>query len=85
MESDGGRKQPYVAERRVVLVPRHIDGTARTPLEFPTMAKAAEYLCVPAQYVREAFVKGCMVTSRADGKSWFVDAKEGVPEDGGET
>ena len=79
MESDGGRKQPYVAERRVVLVPRHVSDSSRVPLEFPTMAKAAEYLCVPAQYVREAFVKGCMVTSRVDGRSWFVDSKE---EDG---
>lgn len=72
-------REPFVPERRVVLVPRHIDGTARTPLEFPTMAKAAEYLCVPAKSVREAFVKGCMVTSRVDGRSWFVDSKE---EDG---
>ena len=56
---EGKRQEPYVAERRVVLVPRNITGETRTPLEFPTMARAA------------AFLQGCMVTSRRDGRSWF--------------
>ncbi len=76
--SGGNRMEPFVPERRVMLVPRHIDGEVQTPLEFPTMARASEYLEVPAQYVREAFVKGCMVTSRKDGRSWFVDSMEEV-------
>lgn len=75
---EGKRQEPYVAERCVVLVPRNITGETRTPLEFPTMARAAEWLEVPVQHVREAFAKGCMVTSRKDGRSWFVDAKEAV-------
>lgn len=63
-------------DRRVLLVPRHIDGEHRIPLEFPSMAQAAEYLKLPVQYVKEAYAKGCMVTSKKNGRSWFVDATE---------
>lgn len=79
-------REPFVPERRVVLVPRHVDGEARFPLSFPTMAKAAAYLDVPPHDVRAAFAQGCMVASRRDGRLWFVDATEEVPEeDGGDS
>ena len=71
---------PYVSERCVVLIPRHFTGMTKAPLEFPTMAKAASYLDVPPHDVRAAFLQGCMVTSRRDGRSWFVDAKEADDE-----
>ena len=86
MNAEGTEARPYVPERRVILVPRHVDGEARFPLSFPTMAKAAAYLDVPPHDVRAAFVRGCMVASRRDGRSWFVDATEEVPEeDGGDS
>ena len=69
-------REPFVRERRVVLVPRHVDSEFRCPLEFRSMADAAGYLGVSVHEVRSAFMGGHMVTSLVNGRSFFVDGLE---------